>query len=166
MLKQSMPPRIAQNTKIMVIGSMPGEVSLQRQQYYAHPQNNFWKFMALLFPDVKLNADYELRVSNLLKNHIGLWDVLKYCEREGSMDSAIRQAEPNDFSDLLNIAPALSRFVFNGKKAYQSFLQSPNLLWAQKNSIELISLPSTSPANASISYDDKLTLWTKALKIS
>lgn len=122
--------------------------------------------MSLLFPDVKLNADYELRVANLLKNHIGLWDVLKYCEREGSMDSAIRQAVPNDFSFLSKNAPSLFRLVFNGKKAYQSFLKSPNLLWAKKNSIELISLPSTSPANASISYDEKLRLWANALKIS
>ncbi len=166
MLKQSMMPRVAQDTKIMVIGSMPGEVSLQRQQYYAHPQNNFWKFMSVLFPEINLNQDYEVRVAKLLKNQVGLWDALKHCERDGSMDSAIRQAEPNDFSDLLNIAPALSRLVFNGKKAYQSFVKSPNLLWAEKNSIDLISLPSTSPANASIPYDKKLELWAKALKIS
>ena len=166
MLKQCMLPRIAQDTKIMVIGSMPGEISLQRQQYYAHPQNNFWKFMSGLFPEINLNQDYEVRVAKLLKNRVGLWDALKHCERDGSMDSAIRQAEPNDFSDLLNMAPALSRLVFNGKKAYQSFVKSPNLLWAEKNSIELILLPSTSPANASIAYDKKLELWAKALKIS
>ena len=132
----------------------------------AHPQNNFWKFMSVLFPEINLNQDYEVRVAKLLKNHVGLWDALKHCDRDGSMDSAIRQAEPNDFSDLLNMAPALSRLVFNGKKAYQSFVKSSNLLWAEKNSIEHILLPSTSPANASTAYDKKLELWAKALKIS
>ena len=166
MLKQSMLPRIAQDTKIMIIGSMPGEVSLQRQQYYAYPQNNFWKFMSVLFSDVNLKEDYEQRVANLLKNHIGLWDALKCCERVGSMDSAIRHAEPNDFSFLSSQAPSLCRLVFNGKKAYQSFIKSPNLDWAQKKSIHLVCVPSTSPANASISYEEKLRLWAKALKIS
>ena len=165
-LCESFLPSIDKNSKILILGSMPGVKSLEQQQYYAHPQNNFWKFMSVLFSDVNLKEDYEQCVANLLKNHIGLWDALKCCERVGSMDSAIRHAEPNDFSFLSSQAPSLCRLVFNGKKAYQSFIKSPNLDWAQKKSIHLVCVPSTSPANASISYEEKLRLWAKALKIS
>ena len=89
-VKKSLGRRIAGNVRIMVIGSMPGEESLRRQQYYAHPRNNFWKIVAGCFPQIKESKNYEERITLLLEQGIGLWDVMRSCTRHGSLDSNIK----------------------------------------------------------------------------
>ncbi len=154
----SLPPVVDERTRTLVLGSMPGEVSLQMQQYYAHPRNAFWRIMSdLLGLDVR--ADYHLRLAGLRSAGIGLWDVLHICERTGSLDSAIARdsMEPNDFQKLLGEHPAITRVYFNGAKAEQVFarLVAPTL----RSPMACRQLPSTSPANAAVPYPAKLNAW-------
>lgn len=158
-LKRSMPRRVDEQVRMMVIGSMPGEESLARQQYYAHPRNNFWTYMAMIFPDIPAGADYELRVSRLLGHRIGLWDVMRSCYRKGSLDSDIQKVTVNDFSVLDRETPCLEKFLFNGAKAYDTFMKSPNRQWAERRGIVCVRMPSTSPADASQKGEDKFRLW-------
>ena len=161
--KQCMAAKVDENVVAMVIGSMPGEVSLAKQEYYAHPKNLFWKFVEEVFPDIAFNNPYSSRVQGLINHHIGLWDVLQVCERAGSLDSAIKNAMPNDFSVLSVQAPKLKKLLFNGRKAYDSFMKSSNKAWAEEKGISCVLMPSTSPANASIPQAEKLRKWRQEL---
>ena len=163
-IRQSLARRVRDNVKIMVIGSMPGEESLRRQQYYAHPRNNFWKFVACCFSEISEEKDYEERIALLLKHGIGIWDVMYSCTRQGSLDSNIKNIVLNDFSVLSKETPQLRKLLFNGNKAYDAFMKSPNRIWAEQQNIELVLMPSTSPANASQSFDWKLDTWRRQLK--
>ena len=163
--KQCMAAKVDENVVVKVIGSMPGEVSLAKQEYYGHPKNLFWKFVEEVFPDINFDSPYTSRVQGLIKHHIGLWDVLQVCEREGSLDSAIKNALPNDFSVLSVQVPHLKKLLFNGRKAYDSFMKSPNKAWADNNHISCVLMPSTSPANASIPQAEKLRRWRQELLV-
>jgi hypoxanthine-DNA glycosylase len=140
----------------LVLGSMPSAESLRRQQYYGHPRNYFWRIMGEL-----LNFDYKLpyddRVKYLLKNHIALWDSVARCVRPGSMDADIKHAEPNDFESLFAKCPLITKVFFNGQAAHKLFVKHAGKMNLPE--LELIVLPSTSPANASISYEKKLDAW-------
>lgn len=157
-MRTGLPPIVDDGTRVLVLGSMPGEVSLQMQQYYAHPRNVFWRIMSDLL-GVDASADYPHRVAALRSAGIGLWDVLRMCERRGSLDSAIVRdsMEVNDFEALFAIHPGISRVFLNGAKAEQVFVRqvasslSVDVAWSR--------LPSTSPANAAASYDAKLHAW-------
>ncbi len=163
-IKKSLGRRVAENVRIMVIGSMPGEESLRRQQYYAHPRNNFWKFIAQSFTEINEDTAYEERIALLLKQGVGLWDVMRSCRRNGSLDSNIKDVVANDFSVLSKETPQLRKLLFNGNKAYEAFMKSPNRVWAEQHNIELVLMPSTSPANASQSFDWKLETWRRQLQ--
>ena len=153
-------PVIDQNTKVMIIGTMPGEASLVANEYYAYKHNALWKIMARLYNSDRKFADYGEKLSCLRENGIGLWDNLHSCERSGSLDSDIKNAEPNDFETLCIRYPALKCFLFNGQQSYKFFKKfHPALL----EKYEYYILPSTSPANASISFDEKLKHWKEAL---
>jgi len=142
----------------LILGSMPGVVSLRQQQYYAYPHNCFWKIMGELFSfDYKTN--YEERINNLLKNRIALWDTVQCCVRPGSMDSDIKHARPNDFEKLFKECPNITKIFFNGQTAYKLFIKHQKQMNLPE--LELIPLPSTSPANASMSYENKLQAWQK-----
>ena len=142
----------------MIIGSMPGVASLNANQYYAHPQNAFWKIVARLFDADYPFQSYEDKLSLLLKNHIGLWDVFASCDRDGSLDSDIRNAVANDFDGFLRLHPNVRTLYFNGNKAYQSFTATfKNKAFI--GNLTLYPLPSTSPANARLSFTDKTKLW-------
>lgn len=160
----SLPPIVDDDTRVLVLGSMPGEVSLRLQQYYAHPQNAFWRIMSELLP-LDAHADYPTRVAALRAAGIGLWDVLRSCDRVGSLDSAIVQdsMEPNDFATLFATHPGLGRVFFNGAKAEQVFgrMVAPEL----RLRLPCCRLPSTSPANAAIAYDAKLRAWRAVIDI-
>lgn len=160
----SLPPVVDDHTRVLVLGSMPGELSLRLQQYYAHPQNVFWRIMSELLP-VDAHADYPLRLAVLRAAGIGLWDVLRMCERVGSLDSAIVQdsMEPNDFEALFAAHPGIVRVFFNGAKAQQVFsrMMPPTLRLA----VPCVRLPSTSPANAAVSYDAKLQAWRAVIDV-
>ena len=147
-------PIAPQSATILILGTMPGTKSLEINQYYGHNQNNFWKFMFTILKE-DFSNDYEVRKSLLHKNNIALWDVLQFCERVGSLDSAIKKEIPNDFETFLKDHPNIKTILFNGQKAASFFKKHVHL----KKSYQLITLPSTSPANASKSLDFKLNEW-------
>lgn len=151
-------------TRVLVLGSMPGEVSLQKQQYYAHPRNAFWRIMSDLI-GFEVQADYPDRLHGLLCAGIGLWDVLRNSERRGSLDSAIvaDTMAVNDFGALFRERPGISRVFFNGAKAEELFrrLVKPGVSAA----IICNRLPSTSPANAAVPHSAKLAAWRAVLDV-
>jgi double-stranded uracil-DNA glycosylase len=160
----SFAPIAAKDAQILILGSMPGIKSLQEQQYYAHPRNAFWPIMANLF-DFDLNLDYTARCQKLLEHQIAVWDVLKSCQRLGSLDQHIEPDSmvPNDFQSHLKTHKKIKRIFFNGGKAEQVFKRHvlPTLNVKQQLSFQL--LPSTSPAHAAKSLDEKCQVWEKAL---
>ncbi len=157
---QCFPPLIDDNAQILIIGTMPSVKSLDRKEYYAHPRNAFWKIIATLFNNGSDFSDFAEKKACILKNHLALWDNLKFCERQGSLDSNIKNMIPNDFETLLKTHPHISHLIFNGKKSFQIFKKfHPNLLEKYPYFI----LPSTSPANATLSVDKKFSLWQDAL---
>ncbi len=141
---------------------MPGEMSLKMQQYYAHPRNHFWPIIEAL-TGVPARAPYPERVERLAGTGVALWDSLKACVRPGSLDASIvpDTEEPNDFLSLLAAHPAIRAVCFNGKKSEQVFRKHvlPTLPTMMIDRIDLIGLPSTSPANASFTYEQKLARW-------
>ena len=158
---KSFKPSIDNNSKILILGSMPGVKSLEEQQYYAHPQNRFWKVMAYICNEPKLHEfAYDLKLKTLLKNNIALWDTIKSCKREGSLDSDIQNETPNDINGLLKKYPNIKTICLNGNKSYSAFKKYfPDLLdkyyWHK--------MPSTSPANARCSLDILIKEWAKVL---
>lgn len=162
---QGLPPVASAETVVLVLGSFPGAASLRLRQYYAHPQNHFWKILQALWPQHPLppaGADdhYARRCEWLLARRLGLWDVYESCEREGSLDTAIRNAQVNDFARLHGHCPRLAALAHNGA---ESFRHAPatlaSLESAHPTRIDAVRLPSTSPANASWSFDRKLAAW-------
>lgn len=146
---------LSRNTaKILILGTMPGTKSLELNQYYGHSQNNFWKFMFAILEE-EFSTDYEIRKDLLAKNNIAVWDVLQYCERVGSLDSAIKNEIANDFENFLITHPHIKTILFNGQKAASFFKKYAHL----QKEYRLIVLPSTSPANASKTFQNKLEEW-------
>lgn len=139
---------------ILILGTMPGTKSLELNQYYGHNQNNFWKFMFAIFNE-DFSNDYETKKVLLQKNKIALWDVLQFCDRVGSLDSAIKNEIANDFETFLKQHPNIKTILFNGQKAAAFFKKYVQI----KNTYQLITLPSTSPANAAKTYQSKLEEW-------
>lgn len=146
-------PVIDARTRVLILGSFPGAMSLARRQYYAYPQNQFWR-LASAVTGVDLGAlDYSVRLAELLRHRIGVWDVIAGCEREGSLDSAIRAEERNDFGRLFEKYPDLRLLAFNGQKAARS--GEPLATHPR----EAIVLPSSSPAHASLRFEEKAARW-------
>lgn len=160
---QGLPPLVAANTRVLVLGSFPSVKSLQLQQYYAHPQNHFWRIMQSLWPHAPWpqGPDYARRCQCLLALGVGVWDVYAQCEREGSLDSAIRHAQLNNFPALLQSCPQLHTIAHNGGESYR---HAKTLKIALANAgamqnVQLHRLPSSSPANASWTFEQKLAAW-------
>jgi len=147
-------PLISKKSTILILGTMPGIKSLQERQYYAHERNAFWFILFKLF-DADFTNIYQKRVKLLLNNNLALWDTLKFCYREGSLDSNIKNAEPNNISELLNQHQQIKNIIFNGKTAEKFH----DKFHARKDRISYYNLPSTSPANARKSIEDKLNEW-------
>lgn len=168
-LLQSFPPLIGPAPRALILGSMPGVASLAAGCYYAHPQNRFWPLMGALV-GAEPGLDYAQRCQRLLDAGIAVWDVLACCEREGSLDSAIRDetAQPNDFVALFARCPTIAAVLFNGSNAESSFRRfvAPGLNGSgtDLSRLRLLRLPSTSPANASQSAGHKLAAWREALR--
>lgn len=150
----SFSPIANDDANVLILGTMPGIKSLELNQYYGHNQNNFWKFMFTIFKE-DFSNDYETKKALLQKNKIALWDVLQFCERVGSLDSAIKNEIANDFETFLKQHPNIKTILFNGQKAASFFKKYVHL----KKSYQLLTLPSTSPANASKTYQSKLEEW-------
>jgi len=156
---ESFAPIEKADARILILGSMPGEASLRAGQYYAHPRNLFWRIMGeLLGTDPAL--PYDLRVQALKSAGIALWDVLHTCRRKGSLDSNIDQESlvPNDFAAFFRCHPKITHVFFNGTQAEECYRKHVQPVTGIKT-IEYLRLPSTSPANASISYERKLEAW-------
>ncbi len=150
----SFPPIIDKESKILILGSIPGVKSLEMQQYYAHPQNKFWKIIFELFTE-KFTTDYDERIKILEKYHVALWDVIDNCERKGSLDSEIRNEEANKIGELLHSYPNIKAIFCNGQKYHKNLLK----ILPKNFHLPIIVLPSTSPAYASLKYEEKLLSW-------
>lgn len=151
-----LPPIVSSNTRLLVLGSFPGAASLARQQYYAHPQNQFWKILQAIWPSsrsVTCLSSYEKRSEWLLERGVGVWDVYASCERQGSLDTAIRNAQVNDFVSLARQCPQLKAIVHNGGESFKHAKHTAAL------GLPVYKLPSTSPAHASWSFERKLIAW-------
>ena len=159
-------PVIAANCRVLVLGSMPGVASLQKHQYYAHPRNAFWPIMEELFA-IDRSADYAERCCRLSSEKIGLWDVLKACKRAGSLDSRIEtnSEQVNDFDRLFSEHHSIRAVFFNGgtaERLYNKHILSQGC--RQNQQLSYCRLPSTSPAYASMKFDEKLVQWRKMLE--
>jgi double-stranded uracil-DNA glycosylase len=154
------PPSIDERCTRLVLGSMPGEASLEAQQYYAHPRNGFWPIAYRVLSEGKEvpPPSYEARLRFLLAHGIGLWDVLHACERQGSLDTAIRQPETNDFGELFLRYPKIDTIYCNGGKAYELFMKLVVPTLAADRSLRYVKLPSTSPAHT-IPFERKADAW-------
>ncbi len=155
---EGFPPLARTDAQVLILGSLPGQKSLADQEYYAHPQNAFWKIMQEIYG---IDGDYAERCEGLVRNRVALWDVLRSAVRPGSMDADISTPVANDFITFLNAHPDVSLIAFNGRKAEQLFRRMVKL--SQEPTIALASLPSTSPAYASLSFSGKLHAWRQAL---
>ncbi len=157
-LLQGLPPVVGAATRVLVLGSFPGAKSLQLQQYYAHPRNQLWPIAAALWPDVPQPSDYAARCDWLVARGLGLWDVYGACERQGSLDSHIRNAQLNDFAALKGRCPHLVAAAHNGGESYRHAKRVQAAL-----GLPVYRLPSTSPANASWTWERKLAGWREVM---
>lgn len=161
-LVHSFAPLARSDATCLVLGSMPGRASLAAQQYYAHPRNYFWPFIESIFA-ITPGLDYAERCEQLLRQQVAVWDVLMACTRSGSLDADIIEASiiPNDIAGFLERHRQVRRLFFNGAKAESSFRRHllPVLPEAMRSRIQLVRLPSTSPANASVPVAVKLSAW-------
>ncbi|MFA6273952.1 MAG: DNA-deoxyinosine glycosylase [Candidatus Paceibacterota bacterium] len=151
---QSFPSLSNPEAEVLLLGTMPGVQSLAKNEYYGHPRNHFWKLLAAIFTE-PLPLEYHEKKQMLLRNKIAVWDVLQACERQGSLDSAIMKEVPNDFTAFLNEHPNIKLIAFNGQKAAAFFKKYVNL----DKQYTYITLPSTSPAHAGKSFEQKLDKW-------
>ncbi|WP_457279529.1 DNA-deoxyinosine glycosylase [Polaromonas sp. P5_D5] len=174
-------PLVSPGTRLLVLGSFPGAASLAAQQYYGHPQNHFWKILQAIWPDGPMGtgaSSYQIRSEWLLSKGLGLWDVYAACEREGSLDSNIRNAVVNDLAGLKGLCPRLEAIAHNGGESFKHSLVVKAALSAAGQpqgastpsggsedtsvpsvGVQFYKLPSTSPANASWSFERKLAAW-------
>lgn len=168
-------PLVNTHTRVLVLGSFPGAASLAVQQYYGHPRNHFWPIMAGIFnalsgstayPDsicsyqtcfAAVPVDYTQRCEWLLAHGVGLWDVYASCQRQGSLDADIRQPQVNDFARVLALCPRLQRVAHNGGESFKHARHTQAL------GVPVVKLPSSSPANASWSFERKQAAWSAAL---
>jgi TDG/mug DNA glycosylase family protein len=152
-------------SRVLILGSMPGNASLHAGQYYAHPQNVFWKILGVLL-GFDPSTPYERRVEFLRANGIALWDVMQSCIRASSLDSDIEEASivANPFCDFLKRHPQIHTVCFNGAKAEASWQKHVIETLPEDCKIAYHRLPSTSPANASIRYEHKFEAWKAALE--
>ena len=153
----SFAPLINPQSQTLILGSLPGVESLREQQYYAHQQNTFWRIVYTIYEE-NLDVDYSRRCKFILSNRLALWDICSSAKRIGSSDNKIIDIEPNDIAGLLDEYPNIQRIVFNGRKAEKEYRR-----YFGKLTIPAIYVPSTSPALAALTFDEKLSAWRNAL---
>ena len=160
----SFPPISDPASRVLILGSMPGKASLRAKQYYAHPQNAFWRIITALF-ELDADAPYEVRVEALRENRIALWDVMKSCTRASSLDSDVVESSivPNAFPSFLRAHPRIATICFNGAKAEESFQRYALPRLGARADLAYYRLPSTSPAHASLPFAKKLAAWRAVL---
>ena len=156
-------PLVGAPTRLLVLGSFPSVRSLAQQQYYAHPQNAFWRVLQAIWPSslyLDCADSYENRCAWLVERGLGLWDVYASCERQGSLDSAIRKPQFNDLTSLRDRCPDLRAIAHNGGESWRHARHSAAL------GLPVYRLPSTSPANASWSFERKLVAWREVAAVA
>jgi len=158
-MKVSFKPFVDLCTTAVFVGTLPSEKSLGAQQYYAHPQNKFWRLLYDVF-EMSYEVDYEQRLRFLQSKGFGLWDVIKQAHREGSLDSSIQSYELNDFEGLLSDYPRIKTFYFTSKQGFNWYYKK----YKDSLGVALVVLASPSPANARLSYEQKLTDWKDKIK--
>lgn len=152
MVKQGLPPAIPKSARVLLLGSFPGEESLRKGKYYAHPRNQFWRLLGDVLGTPLVDLPYAKRLQQLAQRRIGVWDIFTGCERRGSLDSDIRNASLAQFDWLADYAPTLRLIAMNGKKAGSAQRRIEALGY------ETVVLPSSSPAYT-LPYSEKLTAW-------
>lgn len=156
MICKSFEPVFTPEARVMIVGSMPSVKSLADAQYYAHPRNAFWPILFDVFEEVPTD-DYEAKKALIRENGLALWDVARSCEREGSLDSAMRDIAANDFAALYARCPHIHTVLCNGGTAHTLFVKS-----GFAGTRRVIRMPSTSPAYT-MPYRNKLDVWKKML---
>ncbi len=161
-LSHGFAPIARADAKVLILGSLPGQKSLQEQEYYAHPRNAFWQIMAETFA---ATGEYDRRCEVLIDSGVAVWDVLRASVRPGSLDSDIRNdtAQVNDFEEFVKQHPELRLVLFNGKKAQQLFTRF--VADGVTSHLQLAVVPSTSPAFAAMPYAEKLKQWQAAMQL-
>lgn len=154
-------PVCGPGARLLVLGSFPGVASLASQQYYAHPRNQFWPMLSAIWGlhgEQALQArPYAERLSVAMAHGLAIWDVYAGCERQGSLDSAIRAPELNDLAGLMARVPTLQAVAHNGGEAARHMKLTRQ--WGLPTSVSVFKLPSTSPAHAAWSFERKLATW-------
>ncbi|HVE90328.1 MAG TPA: DNA-deoxyinosine glycosylase [Burkholderiaceae bacterium] len=146
-------PVIDRTVERLILGSFPSEASLAAGQYYAHPRNQFWRLLADLLDEPLVEMSYQRRLQRVLAHRLGIWDVLDACDRQGSGDASIRNQKANRFARLHRLAPRLTAVAFNGQAAGRF---APEFAAA---GFQTAVLPSSSPAHAGRSFEQKLAFW-------
>jgi hypoxanthine-DNA glycosylase len=155
-LLEGLPPVLARHTRCVVLGSFPGQASLARQQYYGHPRNHFWPLLAAIWQVELVAQPYHQRLAEVRRRGLGIWDAYARCRRVGSLDAAIEYAQLNDFAGVLRRAPGLQMVLHNGGESARAARALQSL------GLRTLRLPSSSPANASWSFERKLAAWRAA----
>ena len=154
----SFPAFVNSETKTLILGTMPGIASLEKQEYYANPRNHFWRIIYTLLNNLPVSEIFEEKIQLLQHHKIGLWDVLKNCERKGSLDIHIKNHKENDFEMLFEKFPEINKIVFNGKDSHKYFFKK----FGQIKGITYYVMPSTSLANTT-TFEKKLEIWSPIL---
>lgn len=157
-MKKAFPPVIFATSRILILGTMPGEKSLEVNEYYGNKANQFWKLLYAVFEE-EPSTDYAEKLKFIESKGLALWDVLKLCERKGSLDSAIKDEIPNDFDRFYSDHPNIKHVFFSSKNAekfYDKYIK-------RRNGIVYKTLPSPSGAHATLSFLQKLELWKNIL---
>jgi len=152
--KSSFPPVVAPDTRVLILGSLPGETSLAARRYYAHPRNRFWHLIGKVIGRDLAPLDYEARLAALLAAKVGLWDTVASARRAGSLDAAIREAEHNPLAELAASLPDLRAVGFNGQTSARI-----GMAQLARSGLALVRLPSSSPAHAAMPLAEKEKLW-------
>ena len=152
--KTSFEPIENSEITILILGTLPSDKSLEMNEYYGHPSNRFWKIIATL-KSKPLPLTYSEKKELLLKNGIGIWDIVQQAKRNGSLDTSIKNEEPNDLNTFIENHKLLKVIGFNGKKSEALF----NKYFERKKDFRYISLPSSSPANAGINFENICKVW-------
>lgn len=153
------PPLINLKSEILILGSMPSEESLRKNEYYGNPRNQFWRILYSLF-NQEIEEHYQKRMEFVLNHKIALWDVIESCQRAGSLDSQIKGARANDFEGFYRIYPKIRMVAFNGGKASEVYRRQVG--FGLNDRLNYLHLPSTSPANT-MPFEEKLTKWKSIL---
>lgn len=168
MIKDGLDPVVDRQSRVLILGTIPGDESLRAKRYYSHARNEIWAILSKVYAE-PIGSDYKGRLDFLRRKGLALWDVLRKAERVGSLDSAIRKPEPNDFGDLFEKFPELRTIAFNGGKAHKLYrTHVANQHRVPHDPLRTAVLPSTSPTPGRyvLPFEEKVARWKAFLSTS